>query len=387
MEDVIIAAASGAVALAIAVVLPLAVRVLRFPRPSGPYGVGTITHHWVDTERPDVFTADPDDRRELVVQIWYPATCPASASPAPYVPDADVLAPLAKLLNLPRLALRCLKYISTNAVPSAAVARSESSFPVLVFSPGRGGYRQHNTWQVEELVSRGYVVAAIDHPHSVAGVRFPDGRLVTLDSRMLDNDFVDTVVPFLAQDAVFALDQLTALNHADPTGFLTGRLDVSRVGIFGLSLGGDVAAEACLRESRFRACLPMDVWMPPDVVRSGLSQPTMWITRDAPTMRREGWSPADIDRTLTTIRAVFDTASSDAYLVQVPGMYHQDFSDASLLSPLTRWLGVTGPIDKHRAHDIVTACSLAFFDRHLRDRPAAFDGLADRFPEVLFETS
>jgi hypothetical protein len=27
---------------------------------------------------------------------------------------------------------------------------------------GRGGYRQHNTLQVEELVSHGYIVAAID---------------------------------------------------------------------------------------------------------------------------------------------------------------------------------------------------------------------------------
>lgn len=359
----------------------------RLPRPSGPWAVGTITHHWVDTDRLDVFTADPDDRRELVVQIWYPATRPAAATPAPYVPDADVLTPLAQLLKLPRFVLRCLKYVSTNAVASAPVVRDEPRFPVLIFSPGRGGYRQHNTWQVEELVSRGYVVAAIDHPHAAAGVRFPDGRLVTLDSRMLDNDFVDTVVPFLAQDAVFALDQLTALNHVDPTGILTGRLDLSRVGIFGLSLGGEVAAEACRQESRFRACLAMDVWMPPTVVRSGLSQPTMWITRDARTMRREGWSQADIDRTLTTIRAVFDTMPGDAYLVQVPGMYHQDFSDASLLSPLTRWLGVTGPIDKHRAHDIVTACSLAFFDRHLKDQPAAFDGLAERCPEVFLETA
>jgi len=359
----------------------------RLPRPSGPCAVGTVTHHWVDTDRPDVFTTDPDDRRELMVQIWYPATRLASAAPAPYVPDADVLAPLAKLLNVPRFLPRYLERVSTNAIPSAPVARGERGFPVLVFSPGRAGFRQHNTWQIEELVSHGYVVAAIDHPHAVAGVRFPDGRLVPLDSRMLDRGFIDAAVPFLAQDAIFALDRLTALNHADPTGLLTGRLDISRAGIFGLSLGGAVAAEACRREARFRACLPMDVWMPLSVVRSGLSQPTMWITRDAATMRREGWSQADVDRTLTTIRAVFDTMTGHAYLVRVPGMYHLDFSDALLLSPLSRWLGVTGPIAKYRAHDILTACSLAFFNRHLKNQLSAFDGLAQRCPEALVETT
>lgn len=41
----------------------------------------------------------------------------------------------------------------------------------------------------------------------------------------------------LAQDAVFALDQLAALNRADPNGILSGRLNLQRVGAFGVSLG------------------------------------------------------------------------------------------------------------------------------------------------------
>jgi hypothetical protein len=87
------------------------------------------------------------------------------------------------------------------------------------------------------------------------------------------------------------------------------------------------------------------------------------------------------------MRAVFDGLSGDGYLVREPGMYHADFSDAPLLSPLTGPLGISGPIAAERAHGIVGAYSLAFFDRYLRDRQAPLlDGRPARYPELLFES-
>ena len=51
-------------------------------------------------------------------------------------------------------------------------------------------------------------------------------------------------------------------------------------------------------------------------------------------------------------------------------MFHNDFSDAPLFTPLTRWLGATGPMPAHRSHAITNAYTLAFFDRHLKGRAA-----------------
>lgn len=381
-----IAVCLGAPAIAISLAMGILFPVFRIPTPGGPFGIGTLTYHWVDADRPELFVDDPSARRELMVQIWYPAGTEPGRPRAPYVEDGAVLAPLARLLHLPGFIFGYLKYIRTNAVVSAPAAGG-AAFPLLIFSHGRGGFRQHDTWLVEELVSRGYVVAAIDHTFAASGVIFPDGRLVTIDPRMTDRKFVDAMVPYLAGDVVFALSRITALNDSDPMGILGGRLDLGRVGIFGLSLGGEVSAEASLLDRRIRASLIMDVWMPADVLRRGLDVPTMWLSRDAGTMRREGWREADIDETLSTMRSVYDSLPRDGYFVLVPGMYHQDFSDAPLLSPLTSLLGMTGPIDGRRAHEILGAYALAFFDRYLSGKPGSLlDGPSPRFPEVLFDS-
>ena len=397
----------GALGLAISITLPIVIPVFRFPHPGGPYGIGTLTYHWVDAERPEVFTADPNDRRELMVQIWYPAKADPSSPRAPYVQHADALAPaLARLKHLPEFAFTHLKYVVTNAIPSAPMADDKPSYPVLIFLAGANGFRQMNTFQVEALVSHGYIVAAVDQPYTVASVVFPDGHQATglsLDQMkplirqsyspaekaptLHGRTFKDGIITYLAQDVIFTLDQLTTLNQADSNGILTGRLDLQRTGTFGISLGGIVGGQACRLEPRLRACLVMDAPMPTDVVQAGLQQPTMWITRDAKTMQLEGWPQMEIDEHQGTMRAAFDSLRGDGYFVQVPGMFHVNLTDVPYWSPLFSRLGVTGPINGQRAHNIVNAYSLAFFDRHLLGQPGVLlNRPTEKFPEVLFET-
>ena len=304
------------------------------------------------------------------------------------------------------------KDITTNAVPSAAVAGAQAEFPVLLFLEGVTGFRQMNTYQVEELVSHGYIVAAIDQPGAAADVVFPDGRQVTGmtleqvratigSSYMPDPSAprqIGTVptgvglIRYLAQDAAFVLDRLAALNQTDPEGILSGRLNLQRIGAFGVSLGGIVVAEACHLESRLKACLMMDAPMSTDVVASGLQQPSMWITRDADGMRLErqtagGWSEGETHAHQTTMRAVYQSLPGAGYFVQVRGMFHSNFTDIPDWSPWTTQMRLSGPIDGQRGHDIVNAYSLAFFDRHLVDPTAAqFDVTTARYPEVHFES-
>ncbi len=285
-------------------------------------------------------------------------------------------------------------------------------FPgLLVFLSGLGGFRASNTYQIEELVSHGYVVVGLDQPGGSAAVRFPDGRLVSVlprdqiqaliqqstspkqDAPALNGQVLENgIIPYFAQDASFAIDRLIALNESDPNGRLAGRLDLQRVGVFGISLGAIVAGEASHMDARIKASLMMDAAMPADVVQAGLRQACMWITRPAGDMRLErsrsgGWPEASITETLTTMRAVFDMhAPGSAYYLDAPGMFHVNFTDAPFWSPITSQLGLTGPVDGKRMFDIVNAYSLAFFDKYLKgQREPLLDGPATQFPEVHLE--
>ena len=403
----------GAFAMVVAMALPNAFPIFRFPHPTGPHMIGTLTYHWIDAARLEVFGAHPKGPRELVVQIWYPAAAEPSSRRAPYLQNADaVTSALAQIHHLPAFVFGHFKYITTHAVPSAPVAGAQTAYPVLLFLQGATGFRQMNHYQVEELVSHGYIVAAIDQPGAAAVVVFPDGRQATgmtvaqvhasIDSSYMPDPSAPRLIGkvptgvglirYFAQDAVFVLDQLAALNQTDPQGILSGRLDLRRVGAFGVSLGGIVVAEACHLAPRLTACLMMDAPMPVDVVTSGLQQPSMWITRDADGMRLErrragGWSEKEIQAHQATMRAVYQSLPGAGYFVQVPGMFHINFTDIPNWSPWTRQMRLTGPINGQRAHAIVNAYSLAFFDRHLLDPTAAqLDVPTRRYPEVHFES-
>ena len=150
----IAAAASGALLLAVS--YRLCFPAFHFPPPAGPYALGTLTYHWVDADRVDLLAPLPNQARELMVQLWYPAKPEPHAPRTAYIADAKLLAPLAQLLRVPSFTLRHLPHITTNAVTAAAVAEPGRRYPVLIFSHGRGGYRQHDTWLMEQLASRGY---------------------------------------------------------------------------------------------------------------------------------------------------------------------------------------------------------------------------------------
>lgn len=79
--------------LVVSIILPVVLPVFLFPNPGGPYKIGTVTYHWVDASRQEIFSADPIARRELMVQIWYPAKKDSSSPRAHYIQDADVVTP------------------------------------------------------------------------------------------------------------------------------------------------------------------------------------------------------------------------------------------------------------------------------------------------------
>ena len=111
--------------------------------------------------------------------------------------------------------------------------------------PGSASNAELYTGLTEDLASHGYVVVAIDHPHDAAIVQFPDGHVVIPSSQM----DITRALEVRVADTVFLLNELARLTRS---GAFAGRLDLSRVGMFGHSLGGAAAASTMLVDRRIR---------------------------------------------------------------------------------------------------------------------------------------
>ena len=391
---------AAGVAFAVSVAIPVLVPVFRFPDPGGPYAIGTVSYHWRDHDRREIFDGDPAARRELMAQIWYPAESSMKGATAPYVSDVDAFAPAAgKLLGIPGFVFSHFGKVRTHGVEAAPVASDRPRYPVLVFASGLNGFRQSNMFQVEQLVSRGFVVVGIDQPHISAVTAFPDGRripgwtkdrLVHVIQQSItpkepapaigDTELPRGLFPYLAEDISFVLDELERLNDSDPSGRFTGRLDIDRAGALGISLGAVTVGQVCHADPRLKACLMMDAAMPADVVRDGLEQPAMWLTRDADSIllernRSGGWPDHEIRETLDTQRAAFGKSKpGNGFYIEIPGMFHLNYTDAPAWTPLAQALALSGPIGAQRGHEILAAYTVAFFEHALDGgRPPLLD--------------
>lgn len=102
-------------------------------------------------------------------------------------------------------------------------AGNSNNHPILVFSHGFGSYHRGSRHIAQYLAKNGYVVAAVDFP--LSHTRSPAGSPQLLD------------IVNQPGDVTAVIDHLVGLNdNADHP--LHQRLDVKKVGAFGLSLGG-----------------------------------------------------------------------------------------------------------------------------------------------------
>lgn len=340
------------------------------PVPTGPYKVGTTMYHWVDETRDEVFTDDLNDKRELVVRVWYPAEVGDDASPMPYLPNGEIDAPnFQNWLEMMRLSISVsaeeLALRPTHSYRDQPVFPRQSDYPVLVFSHGAPGMPAYSTAQFEELVSNGYVVVAINHTHIAAWTIFPDGRLILSDRRATEkNLFVEVA----AQDQSFVLDQLEWLNEPSADNLLSGWLDLDRVGSFGVSWGAWVTPLAVLQDKRFKAAIVQHSHSRTHnkVYQEGLDIPIMFMDAlfdDSTVALRKMRGPA--------YRLEMPTLKGTGDFLFWPTVNDQVSTSSITLSDATR------------AAQIVNTYTRSFFDRYLKDQETPLlDGNSPDFPEV-----
>lgn len=364
------------------------------PEPTGKYAIGTISRQLTDETREETLTAQQGDKRELMVNVWYPVDPGmAKQKPREHYPS-ELGEAISRVFGIPKQLFSHVTTIPTHAVQGAELSAAEASYPVLLFSPGVRSTRFQSMTAIEELVSHGYIVAGIDHPYTSAKVSFPDGRTAfyqagpevpaSTPAEVYESNIVG--VGIRAADARFVLDTLTEWNKQDPNRLFEGKLDLERVGIFGHSYGGATTAETLATDVRFKAGVSLEGGFWGNVAHAALQQPFMYIMSG---ITAESLNPAATKKDKVfyeefagDLDSVMKKSQSDTYYLTVDKFFHQSFTDIALMSPSI----FAENMDPVHNVDITRTYVRAFFDRYLKgEQQPLLDGASPEFPEVTFD--
>src|SRR5258708_11066403 len=98
----------------------------------------------------------------------------------------------------------------THVVENAPMPKGGRRFPLLLFAHGWGNPAFLYTAELEDIVSHGYVIAAIDHPYDTTFTRFPYGD-VTLFAQERFNMVTDKQPHVLC---TYTYEQLEVMSNA-----------------------------------------------------------------------------------------------------------------------------------------------------------------------------
>lgn len=178
--------------------------------PRGSYKVGVRTIELVHAGQVDILHFDkatgkaPLSDRKLAVEIWYPAIIPAGKE------ERTVYSTTAPGTNH-------ASELTGKALRDADPVTTEK-FPLVIVSHGYPGSRTFLSYLTENLASKGYVVASIDHTDSVAGA------VKGFESTLLNR----------SSDQLFTVHELSTNTKI----FAHGLIDPGKVAIVGYSMGG-----------------------------------------------------------------------------------------------------------------------------------------------------
>jgi pimeloyl-ACP methyl ester carboxylesterase len=350
----------------------------KLPIPSGHYGIGRVGFDWTDQNRKDLL--DPQHPRELMVYLWYPTDRPAAHSKGVYLPGAKAMDAKPEVQRRMRddfgdkWPLIVSGDIYSHAVEKAPVTKTPAKLPLVVFSHGLGGTSFGYTWLIENLVSHGYVVAAIEHTGTAVTVWFPDGRLVPFRQGPMDK--ISAGIAEGAEDVRFVLDRITELDKTGADQFpLKGRIDLSQFAAMGHSAGAEFAARACQLDDRLKSCVDLDGAMVPFAAlpiypdHTTMQQPLLFLEAyHAPTQM--GGSPDQLKEFFRIKENQLSTccpAGTYDVIIKAPGIAHPSFSDMPVL--LAGEDGYPAPELVSHNIDLIEKFVLAFLNNNLTSTP------------------
>lgn len=338
--------------------------VVTAPMPTGSDAVGTRMLTLTDSGRLDPYLMN-GTKRELLVRFWYPAIPGQSCRLAEYTSPAV-------WSYFSRLAGVSLPQVKTNSCAEALVA--PGVHPVVVFTPGYTATFTDYTFLFEDLASRGYVVASVDHTYEATAVEFPGGKFVEsmMGSHLAktlrgDDQSISFAVYVRIGDLRFVVNELARLNLRG-NGPFAGSLDLSRIAVAGHSVGGMSAFLSAEHDSRWKSAVLLDTDVPPELAFA-TRKPMLVLNAG-----REKWTAGDCH--------LWASLQGPRLAVNLVGSEHIAASDAVWLA---RNAVATGNMRPEQTVAAVRDYVAAFLDAHLRGsaHEHLLSGSSTDYPDVV----
>lgn len=181
----------------------------------GAFDIGVRQFNFVNPDQLDVETlainppadgSTPIYDRPVTVEMWYPALQGSTGDTSldAFIRDGTTEVEL-----------------QGRAVRDAEIAANVDDLPLVLLSHGYPGNRFLLSHLAENLASKGYVVASIDHA----------------DSTYRDQSVFQSTLRNRSLDQLFVLDEIERINN-DPTSAFAGLIDTENTGLIGYSMGG-----------------------------------------------------------------------------------------------------------------------------------------------------
>lgn len=346
---------------------------LELPPTTGRFAVGQEDLHLVDRSRTDPWAHSGP--RELMVTLRYPAQRGTGRAPAPYMSTEEARLILAdKGLDG---AVDPAVFAATRAHARTDARPVRGRYPLVVLSPGFTVPRATLGSLAEEIASRGYVVAAVDHAYESAATAFPGGRILTCLAcdQTQGPGGREAVTEVRARDTSFLLDRLTGRH---PVWKNADLIDPSRIAMAGHSIGGAAALPAMAADPRIRAGIDMDGTLPEPYPAAGIGGRPFMLLGSAASV------PGDTPGNWSGPWPHFDGWKR---WITLDGTDHFGATDFPALRDQLGLPHPDAPLAGSRAVELTRRYVTSFLDLHLKGRPApALDGPSADTPEARFHT-
>lgn len=302
--------------------------------PTGKYKVSTVSYTLTDPNRLETFSNQKENRK-VTIEFWYPQ-------------------------------------------------KAKGKYPLVVFSHGAFGFRGSNGSTFEDLASNGYVVCSIDHTYHSFITKQTDGKVILANKGFINDVMAATNGDYSEQktytlsrewlklrtdDENFVLDDIRSKAAKHTSDKVYQLIDISKIGLFGHSLGGAASAELGRERSDIDAVIDIDGTMFGEetafkngkAVLNHTPYPVPLLILYNEQHYKEALKCSD-----SYANMVAAAGAVDAHQIVFKGAGHLNFTDLPLFSPFLAGMLGKGDIDSRYCIKTMNKVVLEYFNYSLK---------------------